>query len=403
LKDRLLPTPQGITLAGVILAKRNPNGTFAVGGREKHIHAMLQAAYGKKVPPQAIGYIRRGCEILAGVSDEELYNATHPFFPNPHAKVTSGNDFTPVTKGLMVFSLTGLDDMEDMEEGKTRLAKMQRSLRPDALLKSYGLPTWEELTKDDDADDDDDSDDDSGSADDDGGDYSASGNSHYNPDEPRIPAGQPGGGQWTTGDGTATDSDTNTITTIGDYEEMAYTTIKPMTHEDYVKLKQDFADNYLAATEKAAQELNVPVQNILGLAAYESTWGTSKIAQNTNNFFGLHYSDQFDEYEPCITDKGAEVSQFDDYAQSLQAFVDRKGDIVRNISDPVAFATALQNDGKFGINTDTGSNVMAYVSTLSSIIRSLPPVMARTRGSKNEICILHYIACIFSFANINCG
>jgi surface antigen len=207
--SHLLATPHGIMLAGVILAKRNADGSFAVKGNEKSIHAQLQAAYGRAVHPQAMRYINRGCELLAKVSDKELEQAAYPFHPNPHAKTTSGNDFSDLTKGLMMFALTGLNDMENIAQGKARLLKIQASIHHDSLLKSYGLPTWEQLTKDDGDDEEDDDEDDEG--DDDGdSDSSAStggGNGHYNPDEPRIPAGQPGGGQWTkAGNGVSSDS-----------------------------------------------------------------------------------------------------------------------------------------------------------------------------------------------------
>jgi hypothetical protein len=133
----------------------------------------------------------------------------YPFYPNPHARATSDNEFSDLTKGLMMFALTGLNDMEDVAEGKARLLKMQSALQPDALLKAYGLPTWEALTKDD-GDDSDDEDDDDDSKDDesiDDSNSSSSGGGHYDPDEPRIPAGQPGGGQWTTaGNGVSSDS-----------------------------------------------------------------------------------------------------------------------------------------------------------------------------------------------------
>src|SRR5262249_5317404 len=131
----------------------------------------------------------------------------------------------------------------------------------------------------------------------------------------------------------------------------------PMTHEDYVKRKQDFVDAHLASTEKAAKELNVPVENILGVAAFESTYGTSSITQEANNFFGIHYSSTYDDNEPYVNSHGVKMAQYGSYDESLQAFVDQKGDLIRGVSDPVQFATILQNNGKFGINTDTGANV----------------------------------------------
>jgi len=203
----LFPTPDGIMLAGVILAKRNKDGTFAIEGHEKHIHAMIQTAHGKPFHPNIIDSIKRGCKWFAKLSNEELRNAAYPFFPTPHVESHSVHDIPTIAKGLMELSLTGCNDMREVEEGKARMMKVQRALQPDALLKSFGLPTWDELMKDttDDEEDDgedgeDDGSDGSSDSSDDSGD-SGGGNGHYNPDEPRIPADQPGGGQWTTGNG----------------------------------------------------------------------------------------------------------------------------------------------------------------------------------------------------------
>jgi hypothetical protein len=76
---------------------------------------MLQAAYGRTVPPRALNYLRRGCEVLQGASDEELLNAAYPFFPSPCAKVHAVSDVPVVAKGLMLFALAGLNDMNDVE------------------------------------------------------------------------------------------------------------------------------------------------------------------------------------------------------------------------------------------------------------------------------------------------
>lgn len=104
------------------------------------------------------------------------------------------------------------------------------------MLKSYGLPTWAELTKDDGDDEEDDDEDDEGDDDSDSSASTGGGNSRYNPDEPRIPAGQSGGGQWTTaGNGVSSDSGSisaddirsnpsDTITQVSSIEPMAYTT-----------------------------------------------------------------------------------------------------------------------------------------------------------------------------------
>ena len=93
--------------------------------------------------------------------------------------------------------------------------------------------------------------------------------------EPRIPAGNPGGGEWTN-DGGAAGSDPN---------------IRPIAAplNPAQAMKQRFVDAHLADTQKAADQFGVPVENILGVAALESNWGNSRIAVQGNNFFGIDY------------------------------------------------------------------------------------------------------------------
>ena len=77
--------------------------------------------------------------------------------------------------------------------------------------------------------------------------------------EPRIPAGNPGGGEWTN-DGGAAGSDPN---------------IRPIAAplNPAQAMKQRFVDAHLADTQKAADQLGVPVENILGVAALEIELG----------------------------------------------------------------------------------------------------------------------------------
>jgi uncharacterized FlgJ-related protein len=49
-----------------------------------------------------------------------------------------------------------------------------------------------------------------------------------------------------------------------------------------------FAVTYKLHCQSVAQKLNVPVENILGLAAEESEWGTGYIALKYNNYFSMH-------------------------------------------------------------------------------------------------------------------
>lgn len=143
--QHLFPTSEGISLAGVIIAKRNADGSLNMS--EQILHAQLQAAYGKMVTPQALRYVTRGCELLGSVLAAELEHLAYPFSPNPYIRLTTGDNYSDLAKALMMFALSGLNDIEDVETGKQLLLKMQHAPDQDALLKSYGLPTLAALRK----------------------------------------------------------------------------------------------------------------------------------------------------------------------------------------------------------------------------------------------------------------
>ena len=99
----------------------------------------------------------------------------------------------------------------------------------------------------------------------------------YNPDwedEPRVPAGNPDGGEWTS-EGTGGGG--------GDIQPAAARVDATQAR------KERFVDAHLADAQKVADRLGLPVENILGLSAVESGWGTSRFATEGNNFFGLHH------------------------------------------------------------------------------------------------------------------
>jgi len=185
----------------------------------------------------------------------------------------------------------------------------------------------------------------------------------YNPDEPRVPAGNPDGGQWTT------DSEGNIGAGSAEIDLAAF---RGATPED----KSAFVNAHLADTQKVADELGVPVENILGLAALESGWGTaSRFVTQGNNFFSIHYPAPF-ATGYILAAGGKKVATFADYADSLRSFAAISGSLGHGKSDPVEFARALQNSGKFGINPD-GSKVPDYVSKVVSTIRGVAAITAR--------------------------
>jgi hypothetical protein len=151
--------------------------TFTVTPHGIMIDGMpLNKSTSHNLSPQTRRQVERIEELLKKMKKEDWDNRT------PHAM----NDIPMLARVMMEAALA--------------------SPQPYPPLQKQG---WQELAKDasDDSDDEenDDSEDDSSSSDSDDGNYGG-GDGHYNPNEPRIPAGQPGGGQWTTGDGTTSDS-----------------------------------------------------------------------------------------------------------------------------------------------------------------------------------------------------
>ncbi len=107
-------------------------------------------------------------------------------------------------------------------------------------------------------------------------------------DEPRIPAGSPDGGEWTN-DGAAAAGTEASIRPAADGSGNGPTgnpDIRPIAAPlNPVQTKKErFVDAHLADTQKAAGQLGVPVENILGVAL-ESNWGASRIAIQGHNFF----------------------------------------------------------------------------------------------------------------------
>jgi mannosyl-glycoprotein endo-beta-N-acetylglucosaminidase len=138
--------------------------------------------------------------------------------------------------------------------------------------------------------------------------------------------------------------------------------------------KERFVEAHLADARKIAEQLHVPVENILALSALESNWGDHRFAAKGNNFFGIHFPAAGS--MQALDDPNVEVATFPSYAESGRSFVRTAGDFVKGKADPREFATALQNSGKFGINQD-GSKVPTYVDGVAGTIRGIRSIVAR--------------------------
>jgi flagellum-specific peptidoglycan hydrolase FlgJ len=120
-----------------------------------------------------------------------------------------------------------------------------------------------------------------------------------------------------------------------------------------------FAVTYKPHCQSVAQKLNIPVENILGLAAEESLWGTGRIAHDYNNYFSMHAKSATDlpKYAIGAAIAGGTahqkhpvyVAKYKSFNDCAESFSDKYGNAVRDKSDPTEFAKAL-----IGVNYNTG-------------------------------------------------
>ncbi|HZK90297.1 MAG TPA: glucosaminidase domain-containing protein [Stellaceae bacterium] len=200
----------------------------------------------------------------------------------------------------------------------------------------------------------------------------------FNPDEPRVPAGNSDGGQWTT-DGTTGKPSSGPGIPVAISAHGS--DIQPVAAQTGVgqKGKERFVDAHVADTQPAADKLGIPVENILAAAAEESTWGTSSFAIDGNNFFGIHFPAPHAEgYMEALGNTKIKVAAFPSYAKSLASFVATSGSIIQGKADPEDFARALQDSGKFGVY-ESGAKVPTYVHDLAATIRGIRIILARRR------------------------
>lgn len=79
---------------------------------------------------------------------------------------------------------------------------------------------------------------------------------------------------------------------------------------------------------------------------------------------------------PAIGNPKALLATYDSFSDSLNSFVEKHGDAIKGITDPVKFSQTVQNVCKFGINTETGKNepgfVDSFVRVLDGVRKRLP-------------------------------
>ncbi|MBV7407027.1 glucosaminidase domain-containing protein [Enterobacter sp. ENT03] len=137
-----------------------------------------------------------------------------------------------------------------------------------------------------------------------------------------------------------------------------------------------FVQEHIRDSEIIAKQLDVPVENILGLAAAESQYGTGRIAREYNNYFSMHGPAplQSDQVHPQGSAK-TWVATYPSFLTCGRSFAVRFGNAVRGKKDAVAFVNALVS-----VNFNTGNHATGgtdgYVKKTSDIIMMVKRRMA---------------------------
>jgi hypothetical protein len=129
-----------------------------------------------------------------------------------------------------------------------------------------------------------------------------------------------------------------------------------------------FVLKYYDDASKLAKEVDVPVENILGLAAQESQYGQGRIASELENYFSMHAPAPMQTgEETALKDKKVRVAKFKSFYQSGQSFVARYGSAIRGKADPVEFGRALVAAG-FNSGDSTIGGRSGFAPYLAGII-----------------------------------
>ena len=288
-------TEDGLVLgAEIVLARVDRSAGWMMGlaldGVEERLLALLAAAYGRPVGSRALGDIHRASQRWR---DGEHHLAS------------------------IELALTGLPILTDEQEAAYRLYLADRligsGVAPREVMKALGLdPASLDNLK-----------------------------TGFNPDQPRVPAGNPDGGQWGDGNGVSA---------------VPTAARNPPAASGYRSGDPDkFFDTLYPQVHALAQRLGIDETWPLGLAAYESGW-LDPHNRNLNDPFG-------------VTHGGGPNVDYASIAKAVVYWEKRYGPVVRGASDPADFAQLLW---RAGYNVQTKSWRKGVADTITSVTRRLP-------------------------------
>lgn len=292
-------TEAGLVLgAGSVLAKRRIDRwgrpSLALDGNEERLLALLSVAYGEAVKPSVIDNIRAA---------KRAYERGEGHLAPIH------------------LAYTGLPRLAQERLSAYRLfladALLDEGMPPRNLLEACGLDGAAETRK-----------------------------AGFNPDEPRVPAGNPDGGQWTT-DG-------------GDPAIVPAAARRPASRGGNPDAFFDAAYDKIHAL---AQRLNVNENSLLGLAAHES-WYLNAHNRALNNLFG-------------VTRAGGSNLHFASIDAAIADWEQRYGPIVRSATTAQDFVERLYEAGYNTKDRDWRGKV------LTLILRDVPIHLEAWKAKRN--------------------
>ena len=131
----------------------------------------------------------------------------------------------------------------------------------------------------------------------------------------------------------------------------------------------NFVNKYYFDAKILANQLKVPVENILGLAAHESRYGTGRIAIENNNFFSMHAPSPLEIGQDIAHGNSKiKISKFASFQQCGQSFIARFGSAIMGKSDLTDFAQALVHRGYNSGDPATGGR-SGYAKLLVGAIK----------------------------------
>jgi hypothetical protein len=163
----------------------------------------------------------------------------------------------------------------------------------------------------------------------------------FNPNQPRVPAHNPSGGEWGNGNGVAA---------------VPIAAQNPPAAPEYRTGDLDkFFDTLYPQVHALAQRLGIDETWLLGLAAYESGW-LNEHNRALNDPFGA-------------THHGGPNVAYDSIANAVAYWEKKYGPVVRGATSPQDFAQRLW---RAGYNVQTKSWRKGVVDTIGSATRRLP-------------------------------